>query len=301
MALNLESLLARLVVTDGDLRGELLSRGWTETAFPERANLSRPDIVQDAMEAFLDAGAEAVVTNTTLAHAAALAWRGIECTPDELDRINRQGAAIARSAARLAGRPDTPVFGAIGPPGGLVSFGEIDADTLQAGYNRQVASLAAGGVDALLCHGFTEAESLVIALQAAAASGLPVVASLIFDSGPERTETAMGIAVPQACTIAAEAGASIIGCEPGESPDSAAAIVTMIRQSCSLPVWLRISPGFPELRDGKIVYVETPVDFAGRLARLAEAGICLVGGDRGATPDHIAALIAARGRLRPAR
>jgi methionine synthase I (cobalamin-dependent) len=127
---------------------------------------------------------------------------------------------------------------------------------------------------------------------------LPVIGSMTFDSGPEQVETALGTTVPQACAEMAEAGAAVVGCDCGDSPDSAPAVVSLIRQSCDLPIWVKVDAGQPELVEGRVVYPETPQEFAGRLKPLAQQGANFVGGCCGASAGHIAALAAIRNKPR---
>lgn len=261
----------------------------------ERANLLRPDMVRDVVDGFLDAGARVLVTNTAAANSPAMAQtaEGGEVCPEDLEKMNRLGAAICRSAVSEHSATDALVFGAIGPTDRLLGLGEIDAATLSAAYHAQATALAAGGADAIVCRAFTDIAALTLAVRAVTeATGLAAIGSLVFDSGPERTETSLGVTVPQACAELAEAGAAVIGCECGECPDGGPAVVTLMRQSSDLPIWVKVDAGEPQLVDGRVVYPESPEAFALRLAPLAEAGGNFIGGCCGATAEHIAALAA---------
>ena len=290
----------QLVVADGDLRLELTRRGWPSEEPPELANLRRAEIVQDVVESFLDAGARALVTNTIAANSLRLAdeLRGYSVTPGELWAINRDGAAICRAAASNHPGAPVPVFGAMGPPGKLLMLEEIGERNLSSAYAKQAEALAAGGADAMLCRGFSEIGALTIALAAARrATGLPAVGSMVFDSGPEQNETSLGVTVPQACAELTEAGAAMIGYESGDEPENAAAVVKLLRRSCGVPIWAGVSAGVPQLVDGQVAYPETPAEFAQRLRAVAAAGANFIGGGRGATVEHIAALAAEAARL----
>ncbi|MFQ5430599.1 MAG: homocysteine S-methyltransferase family protein, partial [Phycisphaerae bacterium] len=175
---------------------------------------------------------------------------------------------------------------------------EIDEETLSRAYRRQAAALAEGGVDGILCRSFTELDALRIALEAAkAATNLPLIGSMVFDSGPDFTETVMHVTVPQAAAAIREAGASMVGCDHAEHPDAAADVVGMLRAACDLPVWVEINAGRAELSEDRRVYPETPKAYGERLPALAQAGATIIGGGRGATRDHIAAMRQARDRF----
>jgi len=297
MAFDITHYRNTLVVTDGDWRSELFLRGWKGTSDLERANLSKPDIVRDVAEAFLDAGAKVLVTSTAGANVLSLAERldAKDMTENEILAMNREGAAICRAAASEYPAKDLLVFGAMGPTEQLLMLNEIEDATLHDAYETQAGALAAGGVDAILCRSFTEIQALSIAVKAAtSATGLPVVGSMTFDCGPEQTETTLGVTIPQACAEMVDAGASVVGCDCGENPDAAQAVVTLMRQSCGLPIWVKINAGVPQLVEGRVAYPETPDEFTRRLAPLAQAGANFVGGCHGASVDHIAAMAASR-------
>ena len=270
-----------------------MARGWNRPNFCEAANIERPDCVRDIGEAFLDAGAEILVTNTDAANAMALAQRPElkDLTPERLAEICRRGAEIFRRSVNDFPSKDRYVFGAIGQVQQLVMLGEVSENDLADAYQNQAKSLADGGVDAILCRSFCELAALQTAVRAAHATGLPVIATMAFDCGPDQTETTLGVSVPQMCEALSSEGVAALGCDGGESPDSAARVVALLRKSTpDLPIWAAVSAGHPQLLDGRAVYTETPDAFAARAKALAAAGANFIGGRRGATPAHIAAL-----------
>ncbi len=308
---------SKLLIAGGDFLGELRLRGWSTSDPIERANLTQSEIVCDAAEAFLDAGAELLVTITHGANAAAT-WKSpngkapnikpidkpeisaseaMEAVA-EFAEINRRGAEIFREAVSDFPVGGRYVLGGIGPVERLLMLGEIEEQALFDAYAAQAQSLASGGVDGILCQSFTELESLLVAVRAATTTtNLPVIGAMTFDSGADRTETTLGVTPPQACEALAEAGAAGLGCDGGECSDGVVGAVTLMRASGDSPIWASISPGLPELVDGEIVYPESPEDFASRLPVLLEAGASFVGGGRGGSSEHIAALAQVRRRL----
>ncbi|MFH1418018.1 MAG: homocysteine S-methyltransferase family protein [Planctomycetota bacterium] len=290
----------QLLIAAGDSRGELLLRGWSFSDPIERANLTRPQLVRDAAEAFLDAGADVLVTITHGANAVALAQGSESGHPGEVDvgEINRRGAELFRAAVSDYPAGGRYVLGGIGPVEQLLMLDEIEEQALYDAYAAQAKALASGGVDGILCQSFTELDSLLVAVRAAiATTNLPVIGAMTFDSGAERTETALGVTAPQACEALMDAGAAGVGCDGGESPDGVAGAVALVRASGESPIWASISPGLPELMDGEVVYPESPEDFASRLPVLVDAGASFVGGGRGTSVEHIAALAQAKRRL----
>jgi len=292
MAFNPQDYRARLTISSGDWDLELAVRGWTGGWPSDRAHLLRPDLVRLVADAFLDAGAEILLTNT--AHANPLALAGSSepgaGSLDELAAINRQAAAICRAAVAEFPAKGRVVFGALGPSERLLMLGEIEEGELFEAYRTQAQALALGGVDAILCNSFTELAALCVALRAARTVGLPLAASLTFDSGATGMETALGCTADQACTALADAGADIVGCDGGENPDAMPAVVGCLKKGSGRPVWAQCPAGIPQVVEGKTVYVEKPTEFAARLKPLIAAGASIVGGARGASTRHIAAL-----------
>jgi len=296
MPLDLAQCRNRLLIADGDLRGELMARGWKQPDFCELANLERPEWVRDVAEAFLDAGAEILVTNTEAANFLALAQRPEtnDVTPERIAEMCRRGAEIARQAVSEFPAKDRYVFGAVGRVQQLLMLGEVSEKDLTEAYKNQAQALAEGGVEAILCRGFTELVALQIAVRAARATGLPVITTMAFDCGGDQTETTLGVTVPQMCEALASEVVAALGCDGGESPDTTAKIVALLRQSSPLPIWVAVDAGLPQLIEGRAVYPETPADFAERLKPLAAAGANFIAGRRGATPAHIAAMVKAK-------
>lgn len=296
MPLDLARCRNSLLIADGDLHGELVARGWNRPDFCELANLGRPEWVRDVAEAFLDAGAEVLVTNTEAANFLALAQRPEikNQTPDRITEMCRRGAEIARQAVSEFPAQDRYVFGAVGPVQQLLMLGEVSEKDLTEAYKNQAQALIDGGVDAILCRGFTELAALQIAVRAARATGLPVIATMAFDCGADQTETTLGVSVPQMCEALAGEAVAAFGCDGGESPDSTPKVVALLRRSSPLPIWVAVDAGLPQLIEGRAVYPESPADFAERVRPLAAAGANFIAGRRGATPAHIAAMVKAK-------
>lgn len=276
----------RLVVAGGDFDLALEARGCAAVAAPE--------LVREVAEVFLDAGAEILVTHTAGAHATGETCGDVE----DIAPIYRRSAEICRAAADEHPSGNRRVFGAVRPPAGLFALDEVDKDALFAAYAAEVRALKEGGVDALLCRSFTEIESLCVAVEAGAAAGLPVIAGMTFDCGPERRETTMGVTVPQACAALVEACVVMVACDGGESPDTLAEVVALARASCDLPVWVTLGCGLPELVEGCAVCRESPEAFAKRLPPLAQHGAAFIEVGPGATANHVRAAVEAAKRAK---
>ncbi len=118
----------------------------------------RPDIIQAIHEAYLQAGADIIETNTFNATSVSMADYGMQNLVRE---INIAAVEVARRAVDKFSTPDKPRFiaGAIGPCNRSASvvvdvdrpdYRNITFDELVTAYKEQVDALLDGGVDILL-------------------------------------------------------------------------------------------------------------------------------------------------------
>jgi methionine synthase I (cobalamin-dependent) len=205
---------------------------------------------------------------------------------DQVAEINRAGMEISRRAAGVRVR----VFASIGPTGKLLAMGETSEAELQAVFQTQIIALAEAGADALLLETFSDLDELRIAITAAKATGLPVIASLTFGSGPARDRTMMGTTPEQAVAAVLSAGADAVGANCGNGIDDYIAICRRLRAATDGPLWIKANAGLPELVDGKPAYRTTPEYFAARALDLIAAGATFVGGCCGTNPAFISAI-----------
>ncbi len=135
-----------------------------------------------------------------------------------------------------------------------------------------------------------ELEEAELALQAAKQTGLPVVACVVFDSGPERDCTMMGVTPEQAAQRLMAAGADVVGANCGQGVEGYIAICRRMRAVTDKPLWIKANAGLPEMIGDQIVYQTTADQFAAHAATLQQAGAQFIGGCCGTSPDFIAAL-----------
>src|SRR5918992_631995 len=145
----------RVVVLDGAMGANLqtrdldLQRDWLghENA-SEVLNLSRPDIIQEIHEAFLEVGCDAVETNTFNGSKNDLEEANLS---DRCEEVNRVAAEIARRACDRFETPGRPryVVGSVGPTRKLITLGQTDWETLVDSFKAQMRGLISGGADVL--------------------------------------------------------------------------------------------------------------------------------------------------------
>jgi methionine synthase I (cobalamin-dependent) len=273
----------RPVLTDGAWGTQLQARGLPVGALPDLWNLERPETVEEVPRAYVAAGSRVVLTNTFRANRIALEACG---RADQIDAINRAGVAISRRAA--AGR--AKVFASIGPSGKLAFDGQVSRDALFAAFAEQAASLAAAGADALVIETMIDLGEALVALDAAKSTGIPVVVSLVFDTGKRQDRTMTGVTPEQAAEALAAAGADAIGANCGVGVAQSLDVCRRLRAATDRPIWIKPNAGLPEIEAGRAVYRTTPSEFAEAALRLADAGASFLGGCCGSTPEFIAAL-----------
>src|SRR4051812_8405505 len=169
--------------TDLDVR-----RDWMgHENISEVLNFSRPDVIQEIHESFLDVGCDAVETNTFGANKIVMAEARMA---DRVFENNRVAAEIARRACAKFETPDNPkyVVGSIGPGTKLLVLGQTNWATMLDSYREQVRGLLAGGVDVLLIE--TQQDMLAVKCCIAAANEafaeagrrLPIIVQASFDT-----------------------------------------------------------------------------------------------------------------------
>lgn len=288
-SLVVELLKATPVITDGAWGTQLQARGLAAGACPDAWNLERPGEVEAVARAYVEAGSQVILTNTFRANRLALAGYGLA---DRVTAINRAGALISRRAAGTAVR----VFASMGPSGRMLMTGETSEAELAEAFTEQARALAEGGADGLVVETMSDLREACIAVSAARVTGLPVVASMVFDSGKKRDRTMMGVTPEQAARELSEAGADVIGANCGQGVAGYVEICRRLRAAADRPVWIKANAGMPELADGVPVYRMTPEEYAAYVPALLQAGAFFIGGCCGTGPEFIRAICKALGR-----
>jgi methionine synthase I (cobalamin-dependent) len=272
-----------LVVSDGAWGTQLQTLGLPVGACPDPWNLERPETVAQVPRAYVEAGAQIVLTNTFRANRITLTTHGIS---DSVDAINQAGVRISRQAA--AGK--ALVFASMGPCGKLLLAGEITADEIRSAFEEQAQALAAAGADALLVETMSDLTEALLALEAARTTGLPVAVSMVFDSGVAGDRTMMGVTPEAAAQSLTAAGAAIVGANCGQGIERYVEICRRLRAATPLPIWIKANAGTPQIVAGQAVYPTTAVEFARLAPALVGAGASFIGGCCGTSPDFIRAL-----------
>jgi len=282
----MEGFLSRLkegvVIFDGAMGTMLQAEGLSSGECAELWNAERPEVVQRIHRAYFEAGAQVVETNTFGANRLKLAVYGLEARTRELNYL---GAKLAKEVAP----PDGLVAGSVSPTGKFLEpLGDLSLSQLMDIYAEQSQALAEGGADLLCIETMSDAEETAAAIQAARRScHLPVVATMTFNLDRVGFRTMMGVSPEVAVRRLEEAGADAVGSNCGKGMEEMILLMREMRPLTSLPLIAQPNAGLPQLQEGRVIYVQTPEEFAQRVPELLATGVNGIGGCCGSTPSHI--------------
>ena len=278
-----ELIARRVVVLDGGFGSMLIAAGLEQGRAPDWWTLERPNAVAAVHRGYVEAGSDVIHANTFGATPAKLAAVGLAGRCPE---VNAAAVVLARSACA----PGTLVAGDLGPTGLLLPpIGSATVADLRAAFAEQTAALAAAGVDLFSIETMFDLREALAALEAAKATGLPVMASMTFEVRPRGFFTIMGNRLEPSLAELEGAGADVVGCNCSVAPE---AMIDMVRAACGIvkvPVAAQPNAGVPQVTAEGVVYGASPDTFALAAVALARAGARLVGGCCGTTPEYIRA------------
>jgi methionine synthase I (cobalamin-dependent)/5,10-methylenetetrahydrofolate reductase len=269
----------RVHVLDGAMGTMLYSRGVFVNVCYDELNLSQPALVQEVHEAYVQAGAEILETNTFGANPVKLSSHGLE---ESTETINRAAVGVARRAAN--GR--ALVVGAIGPLGiRLEPWGPTAREEAISFFSRQARGLLEGEVDGFILETFSDLNEMESALCAVrAVSQLPVIAQMTVG---QDGSTAYGTTVESIAARLTELGADVVGLNCSVGPAAMLDAIERMVECTDRPVSAQPNAGLPRAVDDRRIYLASP-DYMGSYARrMIQAGARFVGGCCGTTPDHI--------------
>ncbi|MGA9977933.1 MAG: bifunctional homocysteine S-methyltransferase/methylenetetrahydrofolate reductase [Candidatus Sulfotelmatobacter sp.] len=269
------------VLCDGAMGTLLYAKGIFINRSYDELNLSQPDLIRGIHHEYLQAGAEIVETNTFGANSFRLARHSLA---DKVREVNLAGVHLAREAAKSF---DVWVAGSVGPLGTRIEpLGKTSFEEARESFRRQIEALAEGGVDVLILETFGYLEELHQVMLAArdVKAGLPIVAQVTIDedgncldgSDPETF-------VPKI----EEWGADVIGCNCSVGPVAMLDAIERVRALTSLPLAAQPNAGIPRSVEGRNIYLCSPEYMASYARKFVAAGVKVVGGCCGTTPEHI--------------
>lgn len=245
--------------------------------------LERPEEVQRLHRAYLDAGADIILTTTFGGTRARLTAAGLDARVVE---INQRAAELAREAAG----DDRYVAGDIGPTGKMMRpLGPMTYDEAVVLFAEQAQALAGGGADLIYIETMSDLNEARAAIEGARrACDLPVFCTFSFDT---HGRTGMGISPAEAARAMAALEVPATGANCGHAPEELLELIPEMRQAAP-DAYLIAKPnaGVPRMVKRQAVYDATPDRMAQLARRYVELGVSIVGACCGSSPEHIAAI-----------
>ncbi|MDE7160001.1 MAG: methionine synthase [Muribaculaceae bacterium] len=296
------TMIQRHALSEEDFRGEEF-RGLPGVlkGCNDLLTLTRPDIILGIHDAYLEAGADIIETNTFNANAISLREYGLE---DMVERINREGARLAReSAARHEARTGRRAYvaGSVGPSNVALSMprtpGEAavcDFATMAASYEEQCLALMRGGVDLILLETIFDtlnAKAAIYGLWSAreriSAEGGTAVPVMVSVTLTQTGRTLSGQTIRAFLASVAHVEPLSVGLNCGFGAEQ---MESWLEEMQDAPYYISIHPnaGLPDEMGN---YSETPERMASVLGKYLDRGwLNIVGGCCGTTPAHIATI-----------
>ena len=260
---------------DGAMGTQLQARGLAAGEVPELLCLTNPQEITQIHQAYVQAGSEVVTTNTFGASAPKL---GDAATVEEV--FSAAVACAKASGARY-------VAADIGPTGSLLEpMGTLPFDDAYELFAQQVRAADAAGADLFIIETMADlAEAKAAVLAAKECSDLPIFCTMTFD---EDGRTFLGTTPEVAAKTLSSLGASVVGINCSLGPKDVAPLIRRMLPWSSVPVMAQANAGLPHVEDGVTLYDIKPAEYCEAVRDMLDAGVTVIGGCCGTTPDYVA-------------
>ncbi|MCK4353450.1 homocysteine S-methyltransferase family protein [candidate division WOR-3 bacterium] len=278
----LKTLNKRKFLFDGGMGTMLISKGLSSNEVPETWNLKHPEIIQTLHHEYLKAGADVIETNTFGANRIKLSLKGLG---KEIEKINKRAVELITQILPQ----EKYIAGDIGPTGKLLKpVGQLDPTEAEQSFAEQAAILAKAGVHLFIIETMYSLKEALIALKAVKnTTQLPVIVSLTYKATPRGFFTVMGDNINQSFELLKNEGADVVGANCTIGSREMVELVKLMKKSVDIPIIAQPNAGNPELKGTKVVYKETPEEFAYNGVQMFNYGANIVGGCCGTTPEFI--------------
>ena len=284
-----------ILIADGAMGSMLHEVVGSQRCFDE-LNSTEPEAVFRVHQAYIEAGAQIIETNTFGANRFKLEPLGLA---DEVQRLNSRGVKIAREARDSATR-EVLIAGSMGPLGIGVQARHPESDEILAIFREQALALEERGIDFFILETFSYIEDILLAVDAIRSfSSLPIVAQLTYS---EEGTTFGDLHPSAAAALLKNKNVQVIGANCTLGPQALLPILQELAGLDDLRISGMPNAGFPKREGDRIVYPKSSPEYFALFAREAAAlGVRILGGCCGTTPAHIRAMADAVKLLRPAK
>lgn len=290
-----EKLKDSILIADGAM-GSMLHEAVGAVRCFDELNATEPEAVFRVHQAYIDAGAQIIETNTFGANRFKLTPLGLA---EEVQRLNSRGVKLAREAREAASR-EVLIAGSMGPLGIGVQARHPEPDFIRSVFHEQALALEERGVDLFVLETFSYVEEILLAIEAIRSfSSLPIVAQLTYS---EEGTTYGDLRPFVAASLLKEKNVQAIGANCTLGPQSLLPILQELSNAQDVFVSGMPNAGFPKREGDRIVYPKSSPQYFAQFAKeAAEMGVRILGGCCGTTPAHIRAMAEAVKSLRPAK
>ncbi|HEY7304563.1 MAG TPA: bifunctional homocysteine S-methyltransferase/methylenetetrahydrofolate reductase [Bryobacteraceae bacterium] len=276
-----DKLQSKIIVADGAMGTMLYAKGIFINRCFDELNLSSPQLVREIHHEYVRAGAEVLETNTFGGNRVRLGAFGFA---EKLRAINEAGVRLAREAAGTRAF----VAGAMGPLGTQIEpLGPTSFAEARAVFREQADALVAAGVDLLVIETFYDLNELreaIFAAREAAGSEMVIIAQVtVDDDGSLRDGTSTATFTRRMN----EWPVDVIGINCSAGPKVALETVEQMMQLTKKPLCAMPNAGQPATVEGRNIYLCSPEYMAQYARRFLQAGVRVIGGCCGTTPEHI--------------
>jgi methionine synthase I (cobalamin-dependent)/5,10-methylenetetrahydrofolate reductase len=282
----LELLATQTILADGAMGTMLHAHGVGFDKCFDELNLNNPSAVAEIHRAYIEAGAQLIITNTFGANRFKLTKHGLQ---DDVVEINKASVDLAKRVVSASFK-DVLVAGDVGPLGVRIApFGRVQPEQAREAFAEQIQALAEAGVDLIVIETFSDLYEIREAIKAAKETcDLPVVASVTFTRDDR---TLLGDEPMKVARTLRDAGADVLGVNCSGGPAQLLRILKQMKQAVpDGKFWVKPNAGWPEQVGGRIMYPADADYFGDYALSFRESGACVVGGCCGTTPQHIAVM-----------
>jgi methionine synthase I (cobalamin-dependent)/5,10-methylenetetrahydrofolate reductase len=282
-----------ILIADGAMGSMLHEAVGSQRCFDE-LNATEPEAVFRVHQAYIEAGAQIIETNTFGANRFKLGPLGLG---DDVQRLNSRGVKLAREARESAAR-EVLIAGSMGPLGLGVQARHPEPEEIRAIFHEQALALEERGVDLYILETFSYIEELQLAIEAIRSfSSLPIIAELSYS---EEGTTHGDLRPAGSVALLKDLNIQAVGANCTLGPQSLLPVLQELTSFDGLCVSGMPNAGFPKREGDRIVYPKSSPEYFALFAREAAAlGVRILGGCCGTTPAHIRAMAEAVKSLRP--
>lgn len=269
-----------ILLFDGAMGTELYKRGIFINRCFEEANLTDQQLVMKVHEDYINAGSDLITTNTWGANSFKLGRYNLQ---DKIDKINKAAVELANKSAQGS----VYIAGSIGPLGVRIEpFGPTSFSEAREAFSQQARVLVESGVDLITLETFTDVSELQQAILGVRdiTATLPVIAHVLITT---EGHSLYGTPVELLFNKLNKWDVDVVGLNCAVGPQSMLTCLSKIREIVKKPLCFQPNSGLPKSVDGRQIYMATPEYLAEYAKKFLEAGVSIVGGCCGTTPEHI--------------